>query len=195
MSNAASRLQGMRLLSTVINKESHWKIKILNRWAAIAGEFAARLVVNKIEEDTLFLEASHPMWAQEAQGSTHLFLEKIDGLCGPGRITKIVVRGCKSARTQRNPDSSKQEPTQRTLFSELNEPASVELTPAERNALKAISHKKLSKSMAEFYQQCKRRSLVALKDRDLGRESNGICRRTDCRCTQPHAARTPTQTS
>lgn len=174
----------MRLLSTIISKDAHWKIKILNRWPAIAGHFADHLVINRIEEETLFLEASHPMWAQEAQGSADLFLEKVAEICGDQRITKIVVRGCKTARTQRSPDSGKRAPVQRTLFPLSNEAPSIELTPAERNALRAISHKKLSSSMAEFYQQCKRRSLLTRDSREQGGESHGTCHRAHCSCSQ-----------
>ena len=195
MSPKPSLISGMRLLSSIINKDAHWKIRILNRWAAIAGDFAAHLIVNRIEDETLFLEASHPMWGQEAQGSADVFIDKIAEICGHGRITKIVVRGCKTARTSRTPDSGKQEPIQRTLFSISDEAPFIELTAAEQNALNVISHENLSTSMAEFYKQCKRRSLLPRQNRDIGEKPNGTCDRPDCRCAQHHVNHTSSRSS
>jgi hypothetical protein len=189
MAQQPSRLKGMLLLSTIINKDAHWKIKILNRWPSIAGEFAKHVVINRIEDETLFLEAAHPMWAQEAQGYTDVFIEKITEVCGAARITKIVVRGCKTARTQRAQDSGKPQATQRTLFSEPEKAPSIELTSAERSVLSAISHKKLSSSMAEFYQQCKRRSFLTRQNRDREGETHGVCHRPHCYCPQRHNTR------
>ena len=156
MSQSNAQIKGMKLLSTLISNDAHWKIKILNRWTTIAENFAKHVSIKTIDDTSITLQTTHPMWAQEVRGNIQELLEKIQKVCGHNRITKIIVLGSKALKSSRNADSGKTHLVQRTLFAS----PSLEFTQPERDALISVRHKKLATSMAEFYLQCKRRALL-----------------------------------
>ena len=171
-------LKGLRLLSQVIPSHEHWKIKILNRWATIAEQFSKNIHIKKIEGETLFVQASHPAWAQEFRFSTDEILEKINRLCGEKKITKIICLGSGLQKKAVCQESLKYSFVQHTLFSVQS---TTELSDQERAALNVIQHKKLASSMAEFYQQCKRRVLLRNTDSEQRKKSYDLCP-SDCTC-------------
>ena len=180
MKKQANHLKGLRLLSQIIPAHEHWKIKILNRWDTLAQDFSKNVHIKKIEGETLFLEATHPAWAQEIRFSTEEILKKINTLCGEVKITKIITLGSYIPKKDLYQESLKPEYVQRTLFS--IQPAS-ELNDDERDALKPIRHKKLATSMAEFYQQCKRRSFLRTIDTSQKEITYDLCS-TYCTCSK-----------
>ena len=147
-------LAGLRLISSLIPREAHWKIKLLNRWPEIAGRFAKHVSIKTMEETSITLEADHPMWAQEIRGYLNELLATIQQATGNKKILKLLVLGSKAYKPAQGKDSGKTHLVQRTLFPK----PSLELNQAERDALTAVRHKKLATSMAEFYLQCKRRA-------------------------------------
>lgn len=171
MSKSLDSLKGLNLLASLISKDSHWKIKILNRWPQIAGRFAKHITIKTIDETSITLEADHPMWAQEMRGNLDELLATIHRISGTTTISKIMVLGAKKHKSLQAADSGKTHLVQRTLFGK----PSLELTQAERDALAAVRHKKLATSMAEFYLQCKRRAGTARSACEQGTCDHDTC--------------------
>ncbi|MBM3894480.1 DUF721 domain-containing protein [Candidatus Dependentiae bacterium] len=178
MSKTDTALKGLKLLSQIIPRQEHWKLKILNRWETICGRFAEKIYVKKIENETLFVEALHPAWAQEFRFSIDDFLEKINQLCGEKKILKIIVIGCKAQKKPISQESLKDLFIQHTLFSIQSTTA---LNTQERTALDVIKNEPLASCMAEFYQQCKRRTITRNTIHEQRNESYDVCP-FDCTC-------------
>jgi hypothetical protein len=66
------------LLNTLINPSNNWKTDLLYRWKEIIGPLHTKIRIEKIQNDTLILGASHPCWMQELYLLSPLLMKTIN---------------------------------------------------------------------------------------------------------------------
>jgi len=138
------------LIYSLIPAEHHWKFTLFKQWDDIIGNLKDRVVIEKIEGDTLILTTTHPAWANELLLLTPLLKQKINACFDKPRIKTIRLKTAmrKPAAPQRQIRNRSTDTTQQKL------PPSI-LTPQEKTILAHLSDKTLQLVIADYLVRCK----------------------------------------
>lgn len=148
-----------QFLKDIIPQEHSWKIILLKNWSSIIGEFSGKVIIEKIQNDVLFLGVSHPVYAQELFLMTDDLKKKVNSILKEERINKIQFRFINFDKIIKNRNSNnyccsnnKKQPCQ-PVFKNME---IATLTQSEFEQLKSISDEALRESLHKFYLRCKK---------------------------------------
>src|SRR3989338_8474453 len=83
-------------IHSIIPEEHLWKLELFKQWNAIIGKMKDKVIIEKIDGETLYLCASHPVWAQELLLLTPILKEKINAFLPANTIKTIRINNKKT---------------------------------------------------------------------------------------------------
>jgi hypothetical protein len=139
-------------LKNFVNKDSLWKIKLLENWRNVIGNFKKNFFLEKIDNDILFLRVTNSSWAQEANIMSLCIIERVNEFLGKKKINRIVVRirNCKEQAKGHH----------KVLIDEASKNLSIDdyhLYDYQKNVVNSINDDELRKNIASFFDKCRGR--------------------------------------
>ncbi len=135
------------LIHTLIPEEHRWKCTLFAKWDHIIGHMKDKVIIDKIENDILYVRVSHPAWANELQLMSYYLKEKINSHFPQPKISAIKFR-CGTIRYGQQSIHPKQ-----PSFS--NTTPSIQLTPQETLLLAPFTGKELQSAVSAYLSRCK----------------------------------------
>lgn len=140
-------------IDTLIPDQHQWKIVLFRRWDSIIGRMKNKVIIDKIENDVIYLGVSHPAWAQELHLLSPLIKEKINSCFSETKINHIRFRYINPERLRETGNPQKQRiHEQNELFFSPNVQA---LSHQERSILAPLLDKTLESVVAAYFARCK----------------------------------------
>jgi len=135
------------LITTLIPEEHRWKCTLFAKWDHIIGHMKDKVVIDKIENDILYVRVSHPAWANELQLMSYYLKEKINSHFPSPKITAIKFR---SGTIRYNYSNGPKSPIAQSTTS-----PSIPLTPKENLLLAPLTGKELQSAVSAYLIRCK----------------------------------------
>lgn len=135
-------------METIIPEEHRWKLELFTLWNTIIGHMKNKVSIEKIDNDILYLNVSHPAWAHELHLLSPLLKKKINAHFAQQKISTIrfhnrtAVAGKKFLK--------KTPPDQRNFGRQ----AAI-LTDQENSILARLTSEGLHSVVAEYFMRCK----------------------------------------
>mgnify|MGYP001616253499 CR=1 FL=1 len=139
------------IIHCLIPEQHRWKFEIFKAWDSIIGHLKHKVTIEKIDGETLYLCASHPVWAQELLLLSPLLKEKINA-CLPANTIKTIRIG--SQKTKQS--FSKKELNNNKQTTPNTTPKTVFLTPQEKLLLAPLASGELQSSIGNYLIRCKK---------------------------------------
>ena len=79
-------------LSSLFSPSDRWKLRLLSDWAHLAGSLQGKVLIERIENNILYLKVGHPAWAQELLFLMPMLKKKINAHLGQEYIDRIYVK-------------------------------------------------------------------------------------------------------
>jgi len=138
------------LIYSLIPAEHHWKFTLFKQWDDIIGNLKGRVVIDKIDGETIILTTTHPAWANELLLLTPLLKQKINACLDRPRIKTIRLQTAirKAPTPTRNIRNRSTDTIKKVL------PPSI-LTSQEKTILAHLSDKALQLVIADYLVRCK----------------------------------------
>ncbi len=147
-------------LNNFVSPEDRWKIKLLQNWDKIIGEFKDKVDIEKIDRNLLVLRVCHSAWAQELFLLSHMLKKKINDFLGKNYIKHIRFKSGGIKKTKKvHTKKSYKKPT-------CIDSKDIYLTLTEKKGLSKVTDKELREHLEKFYLCCKRgRSQKCLEEK------------------------------
>ena len=138
-------------IHSIIPEEHLWKLELFKQWNAIIGKMKDKVIIEKIDGETLYLCASHPVWAQELHLLTPMIKERINACLPSNTIKTIRINRQKPKpilfkKLSANALSAKPEAIKPPVI----------LTPQEMLLLAPLASNELQSSMGSYLIRCKK---------------------------------------
>jgi hypothetical protein len=132
------------VFKNILAPEQHWKLNLLNNWAAIIGSIGQYVHIEKIHDDTLILSVVDSCWMQELYLLSDLLLKKINQNLDEPRIKNLRFKQSSVRKKKVACAKVKPKPLHKNVL----------LSAQERAALEKIKDPQLSKALEEFLVRC-----------------------------------------
>lgn len=131
-------------LSQVLGSDKTWQKKLLTQWPTIIGPLKEKIILEKVESDTVILGVFHPAWIQELSFLKPVLLQTINDHLEQPYIKHIKIK------TSRPP---KKILGHTSLTPQKIMPTYI-LSVSENRALDKIKDPELKKALSLFLQRC-----------------------------------------
>ena len=133
------------LLGSLLPRDHRWKIALFTQWESIIGPLHHHVRIESIQNSTLVLGVSHPVWAQELHALSDILKDKINALLVDHPITDIrfkVIASKEAAKDAAKRQSSSARSAQKCK--------NIPLTPQELLSLNRIKDDDLRKTLESY---------------------------------------------
>jgi len=79
-------------LTAIFAPSDRWKLRLLSDWSQLAGSLQGKILIERIENNILYLKVGHPAWAQELLFLMPMLKKKINAHLGQEYIERIYVK-------------------------------------------------------------------------------------------------------
>lgn len=135
------------ILPHLLGMHEGWQKTLLVQWPTIIGPLKDKVILEKIESDTITLGVFHPAWVQELSFLKPVLLQAINDHLDQPYIKQIKIKTC-AAPKKRYPAHKEAEHTTLTTHT---------LSAQESHALDALKDLELKKALRLFLQRCIRK--------------------------------------
>jgi flagellar biogenesis protein FliO len=123
-----------------------WKIELLQKWETVLGNLKTRVVLEKIQDDTLVLGVHDSCWLQELYLLSPLIMATINANLDQPRIKNLRFKLAAPSTHKKSRDNKGAENTNIFKTRALN--------VQEQRALDAITDEGLRKALHDFLMKC-----------------------------------------
>lgn len=133
-------------LKNLFNKETNWKLQLLENWTTIMGDLHDKVSLESIKYDTVYVSVINSCWLQELYILSPMLLQRINETLDQAPVKKIRFK----KRAEQNRAIPK---------SHINRPGEVDRVPVtinsqEKRALHTIDDALLRKALYTFLVRC-----------------------------------------
>lgn len=132
------------LIPNLLGTHADWKTKLLKEWPTIIGSLKDKVVLEKIEHDTIVLGVFHPAWIQELSFLKPIIIQSINTHLEKPYINNIRLKTTRMPK-QHVSAIKQAAPSPQITYT---------LSPREQRALENIKDDELKKAMTLFLQRC-----------------------------------------
>lgn len=133
------------LLHSFFQQES-WKVKLLSDWEAIVGNLASKMVLEKINNNSLTIGVYESCWLQELYLLSSVLINTINKHLDKPRIETVRFVHATERQTKKVSQEKKPSP--------INKPLSIVLSSREEEALNKIKDNDLKAALHDFLGRC-----------------------------------------
>lgn len=131
-------------LPLLLGQPKDWKVTLIKEWPSIIGTLKDKVILEKIDHDTVILGVVHPAWIQELSYLKPVILEAINNQLEKPYIKTIHIKTC-SPQKKYIPRGT---PKVHVPFKPHT------LSAREERALEGIKDVELKEAMKLFLQRC-----------------------------------------
>lgn len=133
-------------LPALLGLNQGWKVTLLKSWPTVIGSLQDKVILEKIENDTVTLGVVHPAWIQELSLLKPIILQGINDQLEKPYIKNIRIKTI--GFLKKNPP--------RVVAQEQTVTEPYNLSLKEERALEGIKDSELKEAMRLFLQRCVR---------------------------------------
>lgn len=135
-------------IDNIIPPQYQWKLELFILWDKIIGHMKSKVSIEKIDNDILYLNVSHPAWAQELHLLSPLLKKKINAHFDEPKITAIRFHN-------RAPGTIKKFYKKKLLQQQIFAQQPGRLTDEENSILAPLQSDQLQSVIAAYFIRCK----------------------------------------
>lgn len=137
------------ILSKILTNQDDWKVKLLQNWPKIIGPLSSKVILEKINNDSLVIGVYDSCWLQELYLLSPILLQKINKTLETDTFKRLRFKQVEIKNNQ------KKVCNKNTNYKNISiNSYSQKLSNREERALEIIKDQELSQALKDFLIRC-----------------------------------------